>query len=119
MPAQEIIGDKLLDDGSRYICTSNKYTGGFSDKIPISYSLSVNHKDGKDDKWYIVLEVQSMFPITIKPNAAFLLKTRNGETISINTHSGSSDRIGKYNTLSKMTIYRAYPSFEIEKEEIV
>lgn len=116
--SQEVNCDMLLKDGSRLITTSNKYTGGFTDKIPISYYLLVNRLEGREDMWDIGLEVQTMFPVVIPPKATFLLKTRKGEVITLNTTIEYSDKIGKYNSSIKMSIYRAYPLFSISREQI-
>lgn len=116
--SQEVISDKLLEDGTRYIVTSNKYTGGFSDRIPLSYFLAVYSSKSGEVTWDIGLEVQAMFPVVIRPNATFLLKTRKGETITLNTIIGASDQIGKYNSSIRMSLYRAYPSFKISKDNL-
>lgn len=112
--AQKIVDDRVTDTGLRLISCESKPFRSMSDKVVLSLGLSTSVKDGAI-QYYLDATLASSEPISAPAGARMLVKTSNGEVLTLTEYSNKtlSDNIGDVKNVGGIivktfTIHAAY-----------
>ena len=93
--AQKIVDDRVTDNGLRLISCESKPFRSMTDKVVMSLGLSASVKDD-DVNYFLDVTLASNSPLSAPAGARMLIKTTNGDVITLTEFSNKTleDNIG-------------------------
>ncbi|MCM1221984.1 MAG: hypothetical protein NC548_46680 [Lachnospiraceae bacterium] len=93
--AQKIVDDRVTDSGLRLISCESKPFRSMTDKVVMSLGLSASVKDD-DVNYFLDVTLASNSPLSAPAGARMLIKTTNGDVITLTEFSNKTleDNIG-------------------------
>lgn len=119
--AQKIVDDRVTDTGLRLISCESKPFRSMSDKVVLSLGLSASVKDGVV-QYYLDAALASSEPISAPAGARMLVKTSNGEVLTLTEYSNKtlSDNIGDVKNVSGIIVktFTIHATYALTPEQI-
>jgi len=119
--AQKIVDDRVTDTGLRLISCESKPFRSMSDKVVLSFGLSASVKDGAV-QYYLDATLASSEPISASAGARMLVKTSNGEVLTLTEYSNKtlSDNIGDVKNVSGIIVktFTIHATYALTPEQI-
>lgn len=93
--AQKIVDDRVTDSGLRLISCESKPFRSMTDKVVLSLGMSASVKDD-DVNYFLDVTLSSNTPLSAPAGARMLIKTTNGDVITLTEFSNKTleDNIG-------------------------
>lgn len=93
--AQKIVDDRVTDSGLRLISCESKPFRSMTDKVVLSLGMSASVKDD-DVNYFLDVTLSSNSPLSAPAGARMLVKTANGDVITLTEFSNKTleDNIG-------------------------
>lgn len=119
--AQKIVDDRVTDTGLRLISCESKPFRSMSDKVVLSLGLSASVKDDAV-QYYLDATLTSSEPISAPAGARMLVKTSNGEVLTLTEYSNKtlSDNIGDVKNVSGIIVktFTIHATYALTPEQI-
>ena len=119
--AQKIVDDRVTDTGLRLISCESKPFRSMSDKVVLSLGMSASVKDGVV-QYFFDATLASSEPISAPAGARMLVKTSNGEVLTLTEYSNKtlSDNIGEVKNVSGIIVktFTIHATYALTPEQI-
>ena len=117
----KIIIDKANDNGERIIGTSEESIRSFTDKIPLSVSISatvLNSNNSKVTIYTLGMLLTAQYDIKIPEGGKILIKLSNDEIISLQNNKEASDPVGELVPGTSTIIHYTRPNYTINEDQL-
>lgn len=119
--AQKIVDDRTTDNGVRLISCESKSFRSMTDKVVLSLAMSVSVK-GDDANYFLDATLSSSSPISAPAGARMLIKTSNGDVITLTEFSNKtlSDNIGDVKNVGGVVVktFTIHCAYQLTKDQI-
>lgn len=119
--AQRIVDDRVTDNGLRLISCESKPFRSMTDKVVLSLAMSASVMDD-DVNYYLDATLASNAPISAPAGARMLIKTSNGDVITLNEFGNKtiSDNIGEVKSAGGIVVktYTIHCTYLLTQEQI-
>lgn len=119
--AQKIVDDRTTDNGVRLISCESKPFRSMTDKVVLSLAMSVSVK-GDDANYFLDATLSSSSPISAPAGARMLIKTSNGDVITLTEFSNKtlSDNIGDVKNVGGVVVktFTIHCAYQLTEDQI-
>ena len=119
--AQKIVDDRTTDNGARLISCESKPFRSMTDKVVLSLAMSASVK-GYDANYFLDATLSSSSPISAPARARMLIKTSNGDMITLTEFSNKtlSDNIGDVKNVGGVVVktFTIHCAYQLTEDQI-
>lgn len=119
--AQKIVDDRTTDNGARLISCESKPFRSMTDKVVLSLAMSASVK-GDDANYFLDATLSSSSPISAPAGARMLIKTSNGDVITLTEFSNKtlSDNIGDIKNVGGVVVktFTIHCAYQLTEDQI-